>query len=210
MPRCPRFPPLAALPMLLMALPAAQAAGMPDPTVAQAQAAMDRLFEEAIAERPESPTRRLIADAFRPRLLALSGCLPAADAAVPSVDCIGSAQAGPEVVHRLLRFSRVGEAWELQYAQRALPVPVPPLARVQVLLRERFAARLAREQDAGTRQELALAMREAEVFGVQDCAVGDDAPVIECDVSAGAGGERGHQTMAFAWRDGHWVNAPAQ
>lgn len=197
------------LPALLLALPVAHAA-VSDPTLAQAQAAMDRLFDEAIADRPASDSSRLVAEAFRPRLQAVSGCLPVTDAGPPSMDCIVTAEDGGDAVHRLLRFSQVDGSWALLHTQqqRHRAEPVPPTARVQVLLREGFAARLAREQDAGTRADLTLAMNSAEVLDVRDCAVGDDAPVIECTVRAVAGSERGEQTMAFAWRDGQWVNAP--
>jgi hypothetical protein len=210
MTRRARFLLRSTLPALLLALPVAHAAASPDPTLAQAQAAMDRLFDEAIADRPASDSSRLVAEAFRPRLQAVSGCLPVTDAGPSSMDCIVTAEDGGDAVHRLLRFSQVDGTWALLYTQqqRQRPAPVPPTARVQVLLREGFAARLAREQDAGTRADLTLAMNNAEVLDVRNCAVGDDAPVIECTVRAGAGSERGEQTMAFAWRDGQWVNAP--
>lgn len=210
MTRRARFLLRSTLPALLLALPVAHAAASPDPTLAQAQAAMDRLFDEAIADRPASDSSRLVAEAFRPRLHAVSGCLPVTDAGPPSVDCIVTAKDGADALHRLLRFSQVDGTWALLHTQqqRQRPAPVPPTARVQVLLREGFAARLAREQDAGTRADLTLAMNNAEVLDVRNCAVGDDAPVIECTVSARAGGERGEQTVAFAWRDGQWVNAP--
>ncbi|MCF7751850.1 hypothetical protein KQ945_13915 [Bacillus subtilis subsp. subtilis] len=196
----------------MLALPAfawatAGATAPEAPTLQQAQAAMDHLFDQAIADRPASDSSRLVADAFRPRLQALSSCLPVAAATVSTVDCIATAQAGPEAVHRLLRFSVVHDQWTLDYAQRSIPVPVPPTARVQVLLRATFSARLARETDPVLRADIAQAARTAEVFGVEDCEVGDDAPVIECTVSAGAGGERGQQTMTFTWEDGQWQNA---
>ncbi|WWW35024.1 hypothetical protein V8017_19390 [Stenotrophomonas rhizophila] len=94
------------LPALLLALPVAHAA-VSDPTLAQAQAAMDRLFDEAIADRPASDSSRLVAEAFRPRLQAVSGCLPVTDAGPPSMDCIVTAEDGGDAVHRLLRFSQV-------------------------------------------------------------------------------------------------------
>lgn len=197
--------------LLLLALPAVACAAPPAsaaaPTLAQAQTAMNQLFDAAIADRPASDSSRLVAEAFRPRLQALSGCLPVTGTELPSVDCIVTAQAGPEPVHRLLRFSQVQGQWALQYAQREVPVPVPPQARVQVLLRESFAARATREGDAAARAALEHSQHSAEVVQVGPCALGDDAPVIECQVSARSGDEQGDLRMAFTWVDGQWQNA---
>lgn len=197
-----------ALPALtLLSAPLAMAAAPPGPSLAQAQQAMDRLFDAAIAERPASDSSRLVAEAFRPRLQALSGCLPAADAVAGSVDCIATAQAGAEAVHRLLRFRPEQAQWALGMDSRQLAVPVPPQARVQVLLQQLIAARAARAPDRQGRTAMLAAAREAAVFSVTGCAVGDEAPVIECQVDATVGGERGQETMAFTWVEGDWANA---
>lgn len=203
--RCLALPAIA----LASASAVAAAAAPPAPTLQQAQAAMDRLFDQAIAERPASASSQLVAEAFRPRLLALSGCIAPADAGLQTIDCIATAQAGPEPVHRLLRFTHADGQWSLLLAreQRNLPVPVPPVARVQVLLRESFAAQRAAEKDPQARAALEQSMRTATVLGVEQCEVGDAAPVIECRVSATAGDERGDLTMAFTWVDGQWQNA---
>lgn len=199
--RCLALPAISLLSSTAVAAPAT-------PSLAQAQTAMDRMFDDAIADRPASDSSRLVAAAFRPRLQALNSCIPLADAATPTVDCIVTAQAGPEPVHRLLRFNRVQDQWALQAEQRGLPVPAPPLPRVRELLRASFAARMAAATDARTRTELERASRSAEVFKVEGCDVGDEAPVIECQVSAGVGTEHGQQRMAFTWARGRWESAP--
>jgi hypothetical protein len=170
---------------------------------------MDALFDAAIADRPATDSSRMVAEAFRPRLLAVSSCMPLNGAAVPTVDCITTAQAGPEPVHRLLRFTHAQGHWTMPIDQRHLPVPVPPTDRVQVLLRGDFAARAAQDTDTTARADLLAAARTAEVVGVAACSVGDEAPVIECQVDATVANERGRQTMAFVWVDGQWQNAPA-
>lgn len=203
-----RLPPLrSALPVLALLAAPAIAATLAGPSLAQAQAAMDTMFDAAIADRPTSDSSRLVAEAFRPRLKALSSCLPVAGTTSPTVDCIVTAQAGPEPVHRLLRFSLVQAQWTLAGEQRNLPVPVPPVARVQVLLREQFRQRLARSDHAQIRRELEYAAGAAEVLAVEDCEIGDEAPVIECEVTATAGDERGQQSMAFTVVNGAWENA---
>lgn len=194
----------------LVLLPLAASAAAPAlPTLAQAQSAMDALFDAAIADRPATDSSRMVAEAFRPRLLAVSSCMPRTGAAVPTVDCITTAQAGPEPVHRLLRFTHAQGHWTMPIDQRHLPVPVPPTDRVQVLLRGDFAARAAQDADNTMRADLLAAARTAEVVGVEDCSVGDEAPVIECQVDATVANERGRQAMAFVWVDGQWQNAPA-
>ncbi|WP_411851749.1 hypothetical protein ACLB90_04190 [Stenotrophomonas sp. LGBM10] len=194
----------------LALLPLAASAATPGiPTLAQAQSAMDALFDAALADRPATDSSRMVAEAFRPRLLALSSCMPHSGAAIPTVDCITTAQAGPEPVYRLLRFTHAEGHWTMPIEQRHLPVPVPPTDRVQVLLRETFIARAAQEADAGARADLAQAARTADVVGVDACDIGEDAPVIECQVSARVAGEQGRQPMAFIRVDGQWQNAPA-
>lgn len=194
----------------LALLPLAASAAAPAiPTLAQAQSALDALFDAAIADRPATDSSRMVADAFRPRLLGLSSCMPLDGAAAAAVDCITTAQAGPEPVYRLLRFVYTEQRWTMPVEQRRIPVPVPPQERVQVLLREAFIARAAQEADPAARAELAQAARTADVVAVHACDIGEDAPVIECEVDAIVASERGRQPMAFVWGDGQWHNAPA-
>src|SRR6185437_8089137 len=47
------------------------------PSLQQAQAAMDGMFDHAIADRPASDSSRLVAETFRPRLQTLDSCAPA-------------------------------------------------------------------------------------------------------------------------------------
>lgn len=175
------------------------------PTVPQAQAAVDRLFEATLAEQGGDDTTRMMMQAFRPRVQAFSGCFKAGEAAPGSIDCITSLQ-GPDTTHRLLRFDRAGRDWTVQ-PLRDVPAPVPSVARAQALFRERIAAHIAGEPDPARREMIVQASRTAEVLKVENCAISEDAPVIECAVTGTAAGERGTEQVAFAWVEGQWQNA---
>lgn len=197
-----------ALVVLPLAGAGAGAATIAAPTVQQARATMDHQFDQDMAELPASDTSRMIAEALRPRLQALSSCVAPADTGgIDTFDCIASAEAGHKTVHLLLRFIHVDGQWTLAPQPRHLPAPVPPIARVQTLLREQLSARLARSDTPQKRVDLASAARTIEVLGVHNCKVGEAAPVIECLVGTVTGNAHSHQTMAFTWVAGQWQNA---
>lgn len=176
------------------------------PSLQQAQAAMDRMFDQAIADRPASDSSRLVAETFRPRLQALDSCAPAE--AGDAVDCIATASAGINSRPQLLRLALVAGVWTLP-DQRDVPVPAPPKDRVQALLRERIAAQAQQQADPALRTRYAQAAGTLQVQDVRNCDVASDRAVIECTVRAGDGSEHGEQSMAFVRVDGQWQNAPA-
>ncbi|MBN5051932.1 hypothetical protein JY456_16460 [Stenotrophomonas maltophilia] len=185
---------------------AANAASTAMPSLQQAQAAMDRMFDQAIADRPASDSSRLVAETFRPRLQALDSCAPAE--AGDAVDCIATASAGINSRPQLLRLALVAGVWTLP-DQRDVPVPAPPKDRVQALLRERIAAQAQQQADPALRTRYAQAAGTLQVQDVRNCDVASDRAVIECTVRAGDGSEHGEQSMAFVRVDGQWQNAPA-
>ncbi|MEG0185186.1 MAG: hypothetical protein RR704_17250 [Stenotrophomonas sp.] len=177
------------------------------PSLQQAQAAMDHMFDEAIAERPASDSSRLVAESFRPRLQSLSSCAPAQ--AADTVDCIATASAGINTRPQLLRLARVDGAWTLP-DQRNVPVPAPPADQVQVLLRARIATEAQQQTDPALRARFEQAASTLQVQQVKNCDVDGERAVIECTVRAGDGSEQGEQPMAFVRVDGQWQNAPAE
>ncbi|HED4877942.1 TPA: hypothetical protein R4K21_003775 [Stenotrophomonas maltophilia] len=185
---------------------AANAASTAMPSLQQAQAAMDRMFDQAIADRPASDSSRLVAETFRPRLQALDSC--AAAEAGDAVDCIATASAGINSRPQLLRLALVAGVWTLP-DQRDVPVPAPPKDRVQALLRERIAGQAQQQTDPALRARYAQAASTLQVQDVRNCDVASDRAVIECTVRAGDGSEHGEQSMAFVRVDGQWQNAPA-
>lgn len=184
---------------------AANAASTAMPSLQQAQAAMDRMFDQAIADRPASDSSRLVAETFRPRLQALDSCAPAE--AGDAVDCIATASAGINSRPQLLRLALVGGVWTLP-DQRDVPVPAPPKDRVQALLRERIAVQAQQQADPTLRARYEQAAGTLQVQEVRSCDVASDRAVIECTVRAGDGNEQGEQSMAFVRVDGQWQNAP--
>ena len=130
------------------------------PSLQQAQAAMDRMFDQAIADRPASDSSRLVAETFRPRLQALDSCAPAE--AGDAVDCIATASAGINSRPQLLRLALVAGVWTLP-DQRDVPVPAPPKDRVQALLRERIAAQAQQQADPALRTRYAQAAGTLQV-----------------------------------------------
>ncbi|MCK6230412.1 hypothetical protein [Stenotrophomonas indicatrix] len=176
------------------------------PSLQQAQAAMDRMFDQAVADRPASDSSRLVAETFRPRLQTLDSCAPAE--AGDAVDCIATASAGIESRPQLLRLALVDGVWSLP-DQRNVPVPAPPRERVQALLRERIAGQAQQQADPALRARFEQAASTLQVQEVRNCEVASDRAAIECTVRAGDGSEHGEQSMAFVRVDGQWQNAPA-
>ncbi|WP_230583954.1 hypothetical protein [Xanthomonas arboricola] len=162
-----------------------------------------------MAADPQTQGDELMSAMFRPRLTALTGCLPAVDAKPETLDCIVTGQAGPSERHMTLRFVPKGNAWALQHSEKEMEVaaPVPPQDRVQVLLRDVISQLLVQENDAAMRTRIQDAARTAQVSGIEHCKLGREAPVVECDVIVEAEGKRGTRPMAFALVDGQWQNA---
>jgi len=170
---------------------------------------MDRMFDEAVADRPASGSSRLVAETFRPRLQTLDSCAPAeAGDAGDAVDCIATASAGIESRPQLLRLTLVDGVWTLP-DQRNVPVPVPSRERVQALLRERIAGQAQQQAEPARRARFEQAASTLQVQDVRNCEVASDRAAIECSVRAGDGSEHGEQSMAFVRVDGQWQNAPA-
>ncbi|WP_230620386.1 hypothetical protein [Xanthomonas arboricola] len=190
---------------------AAATAGAAAATVslAQAQQALDAAIADDMAADPQTQGDELMSAMFRPRLTALTGCLPAVDAKPETLDCIVTGQAGPSERHMTLRFVPKGNAWALQHSEKEMEVaaPVPPQDRVQALLRDVISQLLVQENDAAMRTRIQDAARTAQVSGIEHCELGRQAPVVECDVIVEAEGKRGTRPMAFALVDGQWQNA---
>lgn len=193
---------------LALMLPCANAgAAQPAlPSLQQAQAAMHAAFDAELAKRPASDSSRIVAEAFRPQLQALSSCAPAEAAPAGGVDCIAMASAGPNARPQLLRFVVKSGQWQVSPRQD-LPVPAPSQERVQALLRARIAAQAGSQTDPALRARYQDAARTLEVTQVRNCQLGEERAVIECTVHAGDGRERGEQPMAFVREDGQWQDA---
>ncbi|APO96974.1 hypothetical protein OR60_16915 [Xanthomonas vesicatoria] len=178
-------------------------------SLAQAQQALDAAIADDKAANTQGQDDDLMSAIFHPRLTALTGCVPAVGAKPETLDCIVTGQAGPSEKHMTLRFVPKDNAWALQHSEKEMEVaaPVPPQARVQVLLREVISQLLAQENDATMRTRIQDAARTAQVAAVERCKLGSEAPVVECNVIVEAEGKRGTRAMAFALVDGQWQNA---
>ncbi|KTF38774.1 hypothetical protein [Xanthomonas vesicatoria] len=178
-------------------------------SLAQAQQALDAAIADDKAADTHDQDDDLMSAIFHPRLTALAGCVPAVGAKPETLDCIVTGQAGPSEKHMTLRFVPKDNAWALQHSEKEMEVaaPVPPQARVQVLLRKVISQLLAQENDAAMRTRIQDAARTAQVAGVERCKLGSEAPVVECNVIVEAEGKRGTRAMAFALVDGQWQNA---
>ncbi|WP_115510757.1 hypothetical protein [Xanthomonas arboricola] len=200
---------IAALTAALVCATATAGAAAATVSLAQAQQALDSAIADDMAADPQTQGDELMSAMFRPRLTALTGCLPAVDAKPETLDCIVTGQAGPSERHMTLRFVPKGNAWALQHSEKEMEVaaPVPPQDRVQVLLRDVISQLLVQENDAAMRTRIQDAARTAQVSGIEHCKLGREAPVVECDVIVEAEGKRGTRPMAFALVDGQWQNA---
>ncbi len=200
---------IAALTAALVCAAATAGAAAATVSLAQAQQALDAAIADDMAADPQTQGDELMSAMFRPRLTALTGCLPAVDAKPETLDCIVTGQAGPSERHMTLRFVPKGNAWALQHSEKEMEVaaPVPPQDRVQALLRDVISQLLVQENDAAMRTRIQDAARTAQVSGIEHCELGRQAPVVECDVIVEAEGKRGTRPMAFALVDGQWQNA---
>lgn len=200
---------IAALTATLVCATATAGAAAATVSLAQAQQALDAAIADDMAADPQTQGDELMSAMFRPRLTALTGCLPAVDAKPEMLDCIVTGQAGPSERHMTLRFVPKGNTWALQHSEKEMEVaaPVPPQDRVQVLLRDVISQLLVQENDAAMRTRIQDAARTAQVSGIEHCKLGREAPVVECDVIVEAEGKRGTRPMAFALVDGQWQNA---